>query len=562
LRARYGDRRDGPTRREMLRRTLVGAAGLLLSERVAFGQRPGAPRVLVVGAGFAGLALAHELGAAGYDVRVFEARNRLGGRVRSFHDMARVAVEGGGELIGSNHPAWVSYQRKFGLTFVDVPDYGDLDAPVVIGGRALTRAEGAALWEEMERAYARLNDLAAPVIADAPWTTPEAAALDRATVAAWIDAADLSPLCRTALHAEFSADNGVDTAWQSQLGNLAQIKGGGLDRYWTDSEVFRCEGGNQQLANRLARTLAPGALRLNTPVTKIVTTDRGAGVTCADGTVVEGDDVVLAVPPSVWPRIAFEPALPTALRPQMGINVKYLASVTSRFWERARLTPELLSDGPIQLTWEATGNQHSDAIVLTSFSGGSAAAECRSWAPGERANRYLRAIEVGLKDVAHEFVRGRFMDWPNDRWTMAAYAFPAPGEVTTVGPLLREGRGRLHFAGEHTNFAFIGYMEGALGSGIALATRIAERDGVITGTTGTRGTSGTGYVGYVATVGAAANAEAVATVGATANVGATEDVGATANAGATASVGATGDMRGVRSGEHIPARAVTMAVRR
>jgi monoamine oxidase len=64
---------------------------------------------------------------------------------------------------------------------------------------------------------------------------------------------------------------------------------------------------------------------------------------------------------------------------------------------------------------------------------------------------------------------------------MASYAFPAPGQVTSLGPLLHAGQGRLHFAGEHTNYAFIGYMEGALGSGIALAKRIAERDGVLKG---------------------------------------------------------------------------------
>ena len=52
------------------------------------------------------------------------------------------------------------------------------------------------------------------------------------------------------------------------------------------------------------------------------------------------------------------------------------------------------------------------------------------------------------------------------------------GEVTTVGPRLREGLGRLHFAGEHCSYAFMGYMEGALNSGASLAKRLAKRDGV------------------------------------------------------------------------------------
>jgi hypothetical protein len=41
-----------------------------------------------------------------------------------------------------------------------------------------------------------------------------------------------------------------------------------------------------------------------------------------------------------------------------------------------------------------------------------------------------------------------------------------------------KGLGRLHFAGEHTSYKFVGYMEGALNSGAALAQRIAKRDGI------------------------------------------------------------------------------------
>jgi monoamine oxidase len=71
------------------------------------------------------------------------------------------------------------------------------------------------------------------------------------------------------------------------------------------------------------------------------------------------------------------------------------------------------------------------------------------------------------------------MDWPADEWTMAGYSFPAPGQVTRIGPLLHKGMGRLHFAGEHTCYKFVGYMEGALNSGATIAKRIATRDGVL-----------------------------------------------------------------------------------
>ena len=273
------------------------------------------------------------------------------------------------------------------------------------------------------------------------------------------------------------ANNGVPTSAQSHLANLAQIKGGGLERYWTDTEVFRCAGGNDQLATKLASSLPTSHISLRTTVKRIVTTDRGGTLTLADGSRVEGDDVILAVPPSVWTSIEFDPPLPASLTPQMGKNVKFLAVVKSRFWQAAGLTAEILSDGPVQITWESTNNQPGPDAVMTAFSGGTAAETCRSWSPAERANRYLRSLEIAYPTIAPEFVKARFMDWPGDPWTRGSYSFAAPGEITTIGPVLRAGLGHLHFAGEHTSYAFVGYMEGALGSGVAVAKKLARRDG-------------------------------------------------------------------------------------
>jgi len=71
------------------------------------------------------------------------------------------------------------------------------------------------------------------------------------------------------------------------------------------------------------------------------------------------------------------------------------------------------------------------------------------------------------------------MDWPADAWAKGAYSFPAPGQIMRVGSTLWDGiGGQLQFAGEHCAYAFTGYMEGALHSGVAAARRIAEQLGV------------------------------------------------------------------------------------
>jgi monoamine oxidase len=71
------------------------------------------------------------------------------------------------------------------------------------------------------------------------------------------------------------------------------------------------------------------------------------------------------------------------------------------------------------------------------------------------------------------------MNWPSDPWTNAGYTFFAPRQVMTIGPALRAGVGRLHFAGEYASLPFPGYMEGALSTGVAVARRLAKRDNAV-----------------------------------------------------------------------------------
>src|SRR5690606_27736143 len=157
-------------------------------------------------------------------------------------------------------------------------------------------------------------------------------------------------------------------------------------------EVYRCRGGNQQLAEKLADAIGRDRIALRAVATHVTTESATATVRLRDGTTLEADHVVLAVPPSTWNRIAFAPLLPTGLAPQMGSNLKFLMRVRSRFWEREHLSPDMLSSGPVQLTWHQTDNQPGVGTAMVAFSGGPAAEECRSWSANERVQRYMDAL--------------------------------------------------------------------------------------------------------------------------------------------------------------------------
>lgn len=471
------DRDRVMSRRELLRDSVAAASAVLLGAGVArgsIGGRSAGRRVVVIGAGFAGLASAYELLSAGHEVMVLEARARVGGRVLTFRDMVPgKIVEGGGELIGANHPAWLGYAKRFGLTMRDVTEE-DGEFPIVLGGRMLDTREAEALWEEMEGVLSALNDAARAVDPARPWESPDAAGLDGRSIGEWIDGCGCGEECGRALHALITADNGVDSQEQSMLANLAMIAAGGFESFWTDSEVYRCAEGNQALAQRLAGAVGAERIRLKAAVARVERGETGVRVLVGEE-VIEADEVVLATTPSVWGGIAFDPPLPDALRVQMGRNTKHLTVLSGPVWRESGRGPDSLADGPVQLTWHETDNQESDEerrVVMTSFAGGSATDALRGMERSARERAILDHMERMYPGAGRAALLSRDMDWVGDRLTGGSYSFPGLGQLTSSGRTLASGIGRLQFAGEHCCPGFVGYMEGALESGIAVARRI------------------------------------------------------------------------------------------
>jgi monoamine oxidase len=472
------DRERVMHRREMLRDSVAAASALLLAGSALGGagkrRRRSARRTVVVGTGFGGLSAAYQLKQAGHDVTVVEARSRVSGRVVTMRDLVPgKIVEGGGELIGSNHPAWLGYAERFGLSMRDVTEE-DGEFPIVLGGRALDATEAESLWEEMETTLAGLNDLARAVDPLRPWEAADAAGLDGKSIGEWIDGCGCGEVCRGAMHALITADNGVDSAEQSLLANLAMIAGGGFESFWTDSEVYRCAQGNQSLAMKLVEEIGAERIQLGTKVTRVERSGRGALVSAGDG-VIECDEVVLAVPPSVWDGITFDPPLPQSLRVQMGRNTKHLTVLSRAVWREHGRAPDSLTTGPVQLTWHETDNQDradEPRVVMTSFAGGSATDAIRTLERGPREVAIRAHLERLYPGATRAALATRDMDWISEPLTRASYSFPAKGQLTTCGSILADGLDRLHFAGEHCCPGFVGYMEGALESGIAVAKRI------------------------------------------------------------------------------------------
>jgi monoamine oxidase len=495
LHRRYGPRISSAERRSRVQAKLDSQPPMPSRQPAAarLAQARARPKVAIVGGGFAGLMAASEL-VEHCDVTVFEARDRFGGRVFSKRKTSGI-VEAGGELIGYNHPLWLSLAKRFelGLSVITSDTNFDalhLDMPLYLDGHKLSEDQMNRVYREMDKANKSISRQAATIDPDKPWLAKGANKLDLKPVSKWIAGLRCSKLTTLAITEQFSNDGGQPTDEQSFLANLAVIAGGRMknqaDAFFTQTETLRCSEGNQELAIRLAREVMDkgGSTELSMPVRAIrveaegVTLEFDAAGDKTPRSPFAADYVILAIPPSLWPaspsaRIAITPDLPRDYYVTMGTAVKYLSPLKKRFWIGDGLAPTSTSNR-FGVTWEGTDNQIGPPdrpVELSLFAGGGVAKEALAHygSGGQKEVDAFYAARIG--EVYNGYVEQladepEFMAWPRDEWTAAGYSCPAPGDVCRAGPLLEKGFGkRLFFAGEHTCFAYFGYMEGALQSG-------------------------------------------------------------------------------------------------
>jgi monoamine oxidase len=204
----------------------------------------------IVGGGVAGLFAAIILKSVGCRVTLWEATERVGGRVRTLRDFIRGRlIEAGAELIGLNHPLWLLLNRKFGLglsALTSEEDYAGqgLAMPVRLGGKELSRSEVVELEAQVNLVLMRISADARLVRYPAtPWLeSPEIQSLDRVSVAHKFDEWKVRGSVREWLTTTFECDNVSELRHQSYLGLLCVCGQGRIARRKHRSVLGHCGG--------------------------------------------------------------------------------------------------------------------------------------------------------------------------------------------------------------------------------------------------------------------------------------------------------------------------------
>ncbi|MEV6324548.1 FAD-dependent oxidoreductase [Nocardia sp. NPDC051787] len=435
--------------------------------------------VVVVGAGYAGLCAARALRAAGRDVVVLEAGDRVGGRTLTARVGDGWAVDLGGQWISNAHTRFAALAEEYGGATYVPPAGVDL----LVEGVVRRPFSGARpplptlVLVVLAQAMWRLERMAARVDPARPWTTPGADRLDAMTAATWLRRNLPERRARHLAEVMIGEELCVDVGSISMLGLLTTIRSaGGVDAGITAETVTRLfvDGAD---APALAIGVDLGqALRLGAAVTSIRQQADGVRVGGAFGDV-HAEHVIVAVPPAIAGRIAYDPPLPAARdqltqRVPMGSVLKSFAVYERPFWRDDGLTGQSLNlHDPVPVTFDAT--RPGGPGVLGALVPGRAAQRLAALPASERRAVIVGSLVRAFGHAARDPIEWHEKVWADDPYVRGGYgAYFPPGVLTTLGSALRQPVGAIHWAGSETATEWSGYIEGAIRSGERAAAEV------------------------------------------------------------------------------------------
>ncbi|MFN8594341.1 MAG: NAD(P)/FAD-dependent oxidoreductase [Thermomicrobiales bacterium] len=406
--------------------------------------------VVIIGAGFAGLIAARDLGQRGHRVVVLEARDRVSGRThyREFPDAGR-SIELGGHWIHLE-TQWPIRDEcaRYGIALAETAEAGT--ARWFLGGELrgafpLTREDRESLERVTKAVASAANGLNGA-------SNDELRPHD-VSIADWLAPLAPTPLVRELIYAKTSASAGA-LPYEHPMLAILQLVGQGVNAPSLSGGVHHhFEDGTRALATAIAADV-PGEIRFETPVSAIRETDNGVTVTTARGTV-EAAVAILAVPINVMPHIAFAP--PLAPERMAALEEGNVCTV-SKVWMLATGVPERLSgtgwDTPFCMV---IAEPAGDAQLVVGF------ALQGALDPNDRD-----AVEAALQVYAPEarVLAVAWHDWTNDPWARGGWMSEPPTWTTGgVLDLLAQPHGRVLMAGADVASQFAGWIAGAIVSG-------------------------------------------------------------------------------------------------
>ncbi|MBZ5632220.1 MAG: FAD-dependent oxidoreductase [Acidobacteriia bacterium] len=453
-----------PSRRDLLKAAILPAGSFSLR---GAGRPP--KRILIAGAGLAGLSAAYELVQAGHQVIVLDARGHPGGRVLTLRDSFADGqyAEAGAETFGQTHNFVQHYVQEFHLETMPAWNFGTLTSLVFRDGRR--SGSGSDLSRKyVQPAVREIGDPLAP-----GWPSSDLLRqFDRISMSELLESRGASPEEIALLQITYSDswDNG--TAPDSALCLLRD------EAIARKGASFRIRGGNDQLPKALASSLG-ARVHYRTTLLRIQQNSKQVTVTVNTSgrrSQISADYLICAIPFPVLRSIEVSPGFSEGK--QRAIRELSYNSVTrvyvqspTRPWIAEGLSGFAATDLPIGTVWDCAEGQPGVRGILECYTSGERARRLASLSEPQRVGTVVENLQKVFPGVSSE--KAVSIAWDADPLVKGAFAWFKRDQMSTLLPHIARREGRVFFAGEHTS-PWFGWMQGALESGNRAAHEVND----------------------------------------------------------------------------------------
>lgn len=450
-------------------------------------QAAPAKRILIIGAGLAGLVAGYELTQAGHDVIILEAKLRPGGHVLTLREPFSdgLYADAGAARIPDNHDLTLHYVQQFGLTLV--PFYpANLTNITLIGGKRIPTPAGQQLDlsqvplsltpEERQLGLsglvvkylgAALSAIGDPGTPD--WPPGPAKSYDQITMAEFLREQGASAGAIELLEWPYA------TAEDDRASLLWILRETLYESH--EKTRYKITGGTDLLPRAFASKLQD-KIQYGSPVVRIeqdpskvrvITTQSGTHHT------LEADHLICAIPFPPLRRVEIRPAFSAAKRKAIAelaydSATRVILQCRTRFWEKEKANGFGMSDLPQEI-WHPTFDQPGTRGLLASYLFSGVARRTGAMAHDQRLEFIAHELEKVYPGLLDNLEGGVAQVWDADQWEGGAYALPSPGQMMAICAGIDRPEGRVHFAGDHTS-RWPGWMQGALQSGLRAAQEV------------------------------------------------------------------------------------------
>jgi len=423
------------------------------------------PKVVILGAGFSGLAAGYFLSKQGVDVTILEARSRISGRVFShkIDDTDNLVIELGAEWVGASHKRLLALCNEFGLEL----NNNQFNTHLIYQDEYFrpNKWDYSTAWnskfEEILQAYANFSEADKVELDKMDWW--------RYLVNNGISGRDLD--IRELLD---STDFGESIRQVSAFAALAEY----AESSKKNEIDYKIKGGNNQLAKAMANAIGRDKILLNHQVVSVVQSGETVTITCENGFKIEADKVICTLPTLAISQIHWEPMLPKDK--QEAINALQYARINKnallynqRFWRDESF--DMVTDVLPHYFYHATKNQPSAKGALISYTIGDKADVVSRQTDTWRSRMINNALKPAFGNTQSYLVKQASYYWGNDKYSGGAYAVYGTEQYFTIKPVLERQFENVYFAGEHLA-DWQGFMEGAINTGEAAAEQILGSD--------------------------------------------------------------------------------------